>query len=83
MTKWLHNGNGTMLVRIFMLIFQGVIMIGMFWAGATFVHKTDFDAYKETQDNRRVETLKAMSEIASTMARIDQRLQDSEKQQKP
>jgi hypothetical protein len=77
--RWLSNGSGANWSRLMMLALQGVIVVGMFWAGATFVHKTDFEAYKTEQEVRRAETFKTLSEISNIMGRIDERLKNEER----
>jgi hypothetical protein len=81
-TKSLFNGNAAIYMRIASLAIQGLILAGVFWAGMTFVHKTDFDDYKIGQETKRAEEFKAMAQISETMARIDERLKNAERERK-
>lgn len=76
--RGLFNGNTAIYLRIIGLAFQGAIVAGVFWVGATFERKTDFDAYKEQQENKRTELLQAISKTNEIMARIDERLKARE-----
>ena len=71
--KQAFNGNA-IYFRIGSLMFQILIAAGLFWAGATFERKTDFETYKLSQEQNRIEELKALSTISETMARLDERM---------
>jgi hypothetical protein len=81
-TKALFNGSTAIYMRIASLAIQGLILAGVFWAGMTFVHKSDFDAYKLGEEGKRAEEFKAMAQISETMARIDERLKNEERLRK-
>jgi hypothetical protein len=72
-------------MRIATLAFQGLIVAGVFWVGATFTRKTDFEAYKKEQELRRVEDLRSEYQRSELLTRLEERLrafQESEKGRK-
>jgi hypothetical protein len=74
--KSFFNGNAAIYMRIASLAFQGLIVAGVFWVGATFERKEHFEAYRIEQEAKRVEELKAIAQVSETMARIDERLKN-------
>jgi hypothetical protein len=76
------NGHTAIYFRIASLAFQGLIVAGVFWVGATFERKVDFEAYRLEQESKRSEEFKTMAQISETMARIDERLKNTEKYKK-
>jgi hypothetical protein len=68
------NGNTAIYLRIASLAFQGLIVAGVFWVGATFERKSDFEAYKAEQEKTRAEEYRAIAATSETMARLDERL---------
>lgn len=76
--KGLFNGNTAIYLRVIGLAFQGAIVAGVFWVGATFQRKSDFEAYRLEQEAKRVELLQAISKSNEIMARIDERLKARE-----
>jgi hypothetical protein len=76
--KGLFNGNTAIYLRIIGLAFQGAIVAGVFWVGATFQRKSDFEVYRLEQETKRVELLQAISKSNEIMARIDERLKAKE-----
>jgi hypothetical protein len=72
--KSLFNGNAAIYLRIASLAFQGLIVAGVFWVGATFERKSDFEAYKAEQEKARAEEYKVIAQTSETMARLDERL---------
>jgi hypothetical protein len=76
------NGSTTIYLKIIGLAFQGLIVAGVFWVGATFERKSDFEAYKKEQELHRVEDLRAEYERSNLLTRLEERLrsiQDSQK----
>lgn len=70
----LFNGNTPIYLRIASLAFQGLIVAGVFWVGATFERKSDFETYKAEQEKVRAEEYKVIAQTSETMARLDERL---------
>jgi hypothetical protein len=70
----LLNGNMAIYLRIASLAFQGLIVAGVFWVGATFERKSDFEAYKAEQEKARADEYKVIAQTSETMARLDERL---------
>ena len=66
-------------MRIASLAFQGLIVAGVFWVGATFTRKSDFEEYKKQEELRRVEELREFSKVSEIMGRLDERLKQAER----
>jgi hypothetical protein len=77
------NGNAAVYMRIASLAFQGIIVAGVFWVGATFERKADAQAYRIEQETKRVELLQAIAKNNEIMARIDERLKNVAERVKP
>lgn len=77
--KSVFNGNAQLYMRIASLAFQGLIVSGVFWVGATFVRKADFEAYKAQEEVKRVEELREFSKVSEIMGRLDERLKQRER----
>ena len=69
-----NGGSSTIYLRIATLAFNGLIAVGMFWIGATFVRKTDFEAYKKEQEQHRAEDLKSEYQRSDLLSRLEERL---------
>jgi hypothetical protein len=81
-SKSFLNGSSAIFLKVIGLAFQGLIVAGMFWVGATFERKSDFEAYKKEQDLHRMEDLKAAYEQSNLMARLAERLRIDQENQK-
>jgi hypothetical protein len=81
--KLFLNGSAAIYLKIVGLAFQGLIVAGVFWVGATFERKSDFEAYKKEQDLRRMEDLRAAYEQSNLIARLAERLRIEQENQKP
>ena len=66
-------------MRIASLAFQGLIVAGVFWVGATFTRKAEFEDYKRQEELRRVEELREFSKVSEIMGRLDERLKQTER----
>ena len=81
--KTLFNGHAAIFMRIASLAFQGLIVVGVFWVGATFERKSDFESYRREQEAKEVEHLKTEYTRSELLTRLEERLRAMQDQKKP